>query len=213
MTDENPIKPVGKVQPQDPLNRYLNEDQDPAATKRAYAQVQQLLTTGEEILYIAVQKPLMLSLSPDCVVLTSKRFIIYKPKLLGGASFQDYIWRDLHDAHLKEGRARATFTLRTIDNRRLRIDDLPKTQARKLYVFAQEREEEVREERRLRDMEEKRAAAGGVFLQGGSPTHQAPPIPQEDPLEKLKKLKEMMDAELITLQEYEAKKADILSKM
>ncbi len=156
----------------------------------------------------------MLSLSPDCVVLTSKRFIIYKPKLLGGASFQDYIWRDLHDAHLKEGRARATFTLRTIDNRRLRIDDLPKTQARKLYVFAQEREEEVREERRLRDMEEKRAAAGGVFLQGGSPTHQTPPpTPQEDSFEKLKKLKEMMDAELITLKEYEAKKADILSMM
>lgn len=35
----------------------------------------------------------------------------------------------------------------------------------------------------------------------------------EDPVEKLKKLKSMLDAELISVQEYEAKKKDILSKM
>ena len=78
MTNQKPSKPVGKAQSQDPFRRYLNEEQDPAATKRAYSQVKQILTTGEEILYIAVQKPMMLSLSPDCVVLTNKRFIIYK---------------------------------------------------------------------------------------------------------------------------------------
>ena len=213
MSNQPPNDSAGEVQSQDVLTRYLNEEQDPAAAKRAYTQVTEILTTDEKILYIAVQKPLLLSLSPDCVVLTNKRFIVYRPKLLGGASFQDYIWRDLRDAHLKEGRARATFTLKTMDKKTLRIDDLPKNQARKLYAFAQEREEEVREERRSREMEEKRAGAGGVFLQGSTPTPQAPSVTKEDPLEKLKKLKEMMDFELITEKEYEEKKAEILSKM
>ena len=35
----------------------------------------------------------------------------------------------------------------------------------------------------------------------------------KDPVERLKKLKEMKDAGLITEQEYEAKKTEILSKM
>ena len=38
-------------------------------------------------------------------------------------------------------------------------------------------------------------------------------IPGEDPTELLRKLKEMRLADLITEQEYEAKKAEILKKM
>ena len=37
--------------------------------------------------------------------------------------------------------------------------------------------------------------------------------PKEDPLQKLKKLKEMLDAGLITESEYNEKKADLLSRM
>jgi membrane protease subunit (stomatin/prohibitin family) len=40
-----------------------------------------------------------------------------------------------------------------------------------------------------------------------------PPVPKEDPVETLKKLKTMLDAELITQAEYDQKKADILGRM
>jgi hypothetical protein len=182
--------------------------------QQVFKRVSQILTREEEIFYIAVQKKPVVNIAPDCVVLTNRRFILYKPKLLGGASFVDYIWRDLHDAQLKEGIMGAVLTMLTVKGRRITVDYLPKAQARRLYAFAQEMEERVREERRKRAMEEQRAAAGGITIQGDPSTisTQAPAAP-EDPVQKLKQLKEMMDASLITEAEYEAKKAEILSRM
>jgi hypothetical protein len=207
-------QPPSQGKPSNPLRKFLSDQQDPAAVRQVYGKVRQILTTGEEILYIAVQKGVV-NLSPDCAVLTNRRFIVYRPKLLGGASFQDYIWRDLRDARLKEGMLRASLTLHTVRGTTLTIAELPKAQARKLYAFAQEMEEKVLEERRLRAMEEKRAAAGGIVMQSGVPTAQAPSsaVSQEDPVQVLMKLKEMLDAGLITAQEYGAKKEEILSRM
>ncbi len=201
--------------PPNPLQKYLNEEQDPGTVKQVIERVKQILTREEEIIYIAVQKPVVPTLSPDCAVLTNRRFIIYKPKFLGGANFEDYIWPDLHDAHLSEGMMRATLTLKTVKGNVLSLGDLPKAQARRLYAFAQEMEERVRMLRRQRDMEEKRAAAGGIIFQGQMPTQQVPQAaPQaEDPMQKLKVLKNMFDAGLITSQEYETKKAEILSRL
>ena len=82
---------------------------------------------------------------------------------------------------------------------------------------AQEQEEKALEERRRRGLEESRAAAGGVIVQSavGTPTTaQAPETaPQEDPVATLQNLKAMLDAGLITADEYEKKKAEILSRM
>jgi hypothetical protein len=50
--------------------------------------------------------------------------------------------------------------------------------------------------------------AGGM---GQQPQQQA--APAEDPVEKLAKLKKMLDADLITQEEYDAKKQDILAQM
>jgi len=66
-------QPEKQTQPQNPIKQYLTEDQDPKLTQQAYSQVMHILTTGEKILYVAVQKPLIKSLSPDCVVLECKQ--------------------------------------------------------------------------------------------------------------------------------------------
>lgn len=196
------------------LQKFLNEQQDPVIVERVHGMVSQILTSGEEILYIAVQNKPVVNISPDCVVLTNKRFIIYKPKMLGRVTFEDYIWRDLRDARLKEGIMGATLTMLTIHNRPIIVDYLPKAQARRLYALAQEMEEKVLEERRVRAMEEQRAAAGGITIQRGALASQAQAAPaSEDPVQKLKQLKDMVDAGLITEAEYEAKKAEILSRM
>lgn len=213
MAEESPDRSEAQASSDDPLQKYLREGQGPKSVRDAHAKVSQILTRGEEIVYIAVQKPIA-SLSPDCVVLTNRRFIIYRPRFFGGASFEDYIWRDLEDAHLEEGVISSTFTVKTIEGQALTVEGLPKSQARRLYAFAQEMEERVLEERRQREMEERRAAAGGIVVRGGVPTSETPDSAVlEDPVQKLKQLQEMVDMELITSEEYEAKKQDILSRM
>ena len=58
------------------------------------------------------------------------------------------------------------------------------------------------------------AAAGGVVLHGESTPHDAPPTPAKaDPVQRLSKLKEMLQAGIITDGEYESKRAEIVSKI
>jgi len=201
-------------QPNPPGKPY--EDQDEAATRAVEDRIEQILTSGEEILHVAIQNPITaLSAAPDSVVLTNKRFIIYRPKFLGGAQFEDYIWRDLGEARLTEGLLSSTISLKSITGKMLSMEHLHKGAARKVYSLAQDMEERVREERRLREMEEKRAAAGGISISGGMPGAVAatPPAPKDDPVEKLGQLKRMLEGGLITAEEYDAKKKDLLSRL
>lgn len=211
---KNEIPPTLPPQSNSLISKLISEEQDPNQVQQVLAKVQQILTSGEEIVYIAVQKPL-LNLSPDSVILTNKRFIMYKPGVLGTVRFEDYIWRDLHDAKLSEGIITSTLSLQSPKGL-LSLGNLPKAQARKLYAFSQDMEEKAREERRIREMEEKRAGASGLVINGGIPTVPSQTITssvQEDPMQKLKKLKEMAECGLITTEEYEAKKTEILSKI
>ncbi len=196
------------------ISTFISEQQDPAQVADVFSKVTGILTKEERITYISIQNKPVVNVQPDAVVLTNRRFIVYRPKLFGRVDFEDYIWRDLQDARLKEGIMGATITLQTTSGKMVSVDYLPKPQARKVYSTAQEMEERVREERRLREMEETRAAAGGVVIQGGmTPGFGAPTSSAEDPVQKLKQLKEMVDAGLITQGEYEAKRQAILSRM
>lgn len=200
--------------PRSLLSRFLNEDQDPDAVAKVVEKIQQILMSGEEILYVAVQQKPVVNLAPDCIVLTSKRFIFYKVKLLGQTSFEDRIWRELYDARIEEGMMGATFSIQAGGGAKFTLDYLPKAQARQLYRVAQEMEEKCAEERRQRHLEEKRAGATGVFMGAGIPTPDAPTtaVPDET-VAKLTKLKQLADAGLITAEEYAAKKAELLARM
>lgn len=192
------------------------DEQDPAAIKVVHQRVSQILTAGEEILHVAMQNALTaMTTTPDSVVLTTKRFIIFRPKILGGAEFEDHIWRDLRDARLEEGILDSKVSLRTTEGLTLGMEHLHKTAARRVYSLAQQMEERMIEERRTREMEEKRAAAGGISIGAAAAAaqHATPAVPKDDPLEKLSQLKKMLDAGLITQQEYDAKKADLLARM
>jgi len=109
----------------------------------------------------------------------------------------------------------ATFSATVTNGQLISIDYLPKAQARMLYRYAQEQEEQAFEDRRTRSMEESRAAAGGVVVQNAyvPPTAAVTSSPAEDPLAALQKLKTMLDAGLISPEEFAAKKAEILSRM
>jgi hypothetical protein len=196
------------------LKKFLNEEQDPKAVEKLMVKVNGLLTSGEEVEYVAVQKKPAINLSPDCIALTNKRIIFCRPKNFGlSMDFQDYSWKDIADCHIKEGIMGATFFIKTIKGSLNVLDYLPKSQARKLYQFGQGKEEEMIEYRRQHALEDKRAAAGGgITVNAGAPI--ASNIEQkDDPMVTLQKLKKLLDSEIISQEEFDAKKTDVISKM
>ncbi|HEY4327935.1 MAG TPA: SHOCT domain-containing protein, partial [Mucilaginibacter sp.] len=141
--------------------------------------------------------------------------------------FVDFVWKDIVDVYTKEEIIGAIFSVKTTDDTEVGIDYLPKIQARKLYQYAQERKELEREARRLRALEEKQAESGSirfenverstpeqpvVKIQPPSPTVQEVQKPDEL-TEKLKKLKMLFDNGLITQEEYNHKKLDLLNEL
>lgn len=123
----------------DNLKKILNEDQDPKAIEKITAKLENLLMKNEEIGYIAVQKKPAVTIFPDSIVVTNKRIILCKPKNLGlSMEFIDYDWSDIAGSFVKEGILGADFTFTTNSDFTQTIDYLPKNQARKLYTFAKE---------------------------------------------------------------------------
>jgi hypothetical protein len=210
------------------IDKFLTEEQDPKTVEKIYLRLADLLTTGEEILYIAVQKKPLVNLLPDCIAITNKRILFFTPANLGlSIKFVDFVWKDIVDVYTKEEIIGAIFSVKTTNGAEMGVDYLPKVQARKLYQYAQERKESEREARRLRDLEEKRAESGAVQFEPPSQqaAFQAPPVQQpvaqplhEEPkadelTEKLKKLRTLFDNGLISQEEYNHKKLELLSDL
>ncbi len=123
----------------DNLKKILNEDQDPKAIEKITAKLNNLLMSNEEVGYIAVQKKPAVTIFPDSIVVTNKRIIICKPKNLGlSMEFVDYDWDGIVSSFVKEGILGADFTFTTKSELTNTIDYLPKNQARKLYTYAKE---------------------------------------------------------------------------
>ena len=123
----------------DNLKKILNEEQDPKAIEKITAKLDNLLMSNEEVGYIAVQKKPAVTIFPDSIVVTNKRIILCKPKNLGlSMEFIDYDWDDIEASFVKEGILGAEFTFSTKSDLTHTVDYLPKNQARKLYTFAKE---------------------------------------------------------------------------
>jgi hypothetical protein len=170
---------------------------------------------------------------PDCVALTNKRVLFFTPANLGlSIKFIDFVWKDIVDVSIKEEIIGAVFMVKTANQAEMGVDYLPKVQARKLYQYAQERKEEEREARRQRDLEEKRAESGSFnFDHTAEPAvtpspqpeqtaavHQPVPLivheePKDELTEKLKKLRMLFDQGLISQDEYNTKKLELLSDL
>ena len=206
------------------LKKILNEDQDPKAIEKITSKLENLLMTNEEVGYIAVQKKPAITVFPDSVVVTNKRIIICKPKNLGlSMEFIDYDWNDVAGTFVKEGILGADFTFNTKSDLTLNIDYLPKNQARKLYTFAKEqldalknpivsasieeeiKVEELQQEEIIEDVvtEEVTHFAEIVPVSQEVPTYEAYDEPKENATSNEKKLSELSQDELFEkLQNY-----------
>ena len=121
------------------IKSFLNEDQDPKAIEKITAKLETLLMKNEEVGYIGVQKKPAITVFPDSIVLTNKRIIMCKPKNLGlSMDFVDYDWDDIAGVFVKENILGSEFSFSTQTELVINIDYIPKNQARKLYTFAKE---------------------------------------------------------------------------
>lgn len=121
------------------IKKFLNEEQDPKAIEKITSKLTDLLMKNEEIGYIGVQKKPAITVFPDSIVLTNKRIIICKPKNLGlSMDFTDYTWDDIAGTFVKENILGSEFSFTTKTDLTISIDYIPKTQARKIYTFAKE---------------------------------------------------------------------------
>jgi len=198
--------------------QFLSDEQDETAVGKILPKVSELLTKDEEVRYIAVQKKLVVNISPDAVVLTNKRIVFVQPSLFG-MKFQDFPWREVLDIHMSEQLMTATVTCKTTAGKNVMLDSLPKKQARKVYAYAQGVEEEAYDKRQQVELEKMRASAGGVVVHAPPVMHPvaqpiaAPAAPAEDPMASLAQLKKLRDADLISDEEFSSKKAEILARL
>ena len=200
--------------PANELADFMSDGQDPKMVARLLERVKGICMSDENPLYMAVQQRPIANFSPDAVVLTNRRFVIFQQKLLGRLTFRDFPWRDVKDVHLKEDLIGSTITVRALNGIGIQMEWLPKDQARKVYRIAQEQEENAHQHRRDLLLEEKRATAANTIINTSVHAPAATPVTvNEDPMQKLSKLKQMLEAGLIEQSEYDATKARILQQM
>ena len=149
------------------------------------------------------------------VALTNSRAIVISRALLGGFSMRDYQWKDVSDATLRENIFPGVFGSRLAvmggqGTAPVVIDALPSDIAARMYAHAQAEEQAWEEKRRVRALEETRAASGGVVV--GAPsiggTGSGPGVSMLEALDRARKL---FDSGAISDAEYQELKSKILN--
>ncbi|MFW0716469.1 PH domain-containing protein [Pedobacter sp. N23S346] len=211
------------------IDRFLSDEQDPKAVEKVIGKLNDLLTTGEEILYLAVQKKPAVNLLPDSIAISNKRIFYCEPGNLGlTMNFKDISWKSIKEVSFKEELFGSKFICVPQYGENIVTEFIPKVQARKLHQAANQQLEEYKELLHQQKIEENRATAASIN-QSPEPFAELPaeqtkepePIqiaevveePEDETTLKLRKLKTLYDKHLITQEEYEAKKANILESL
>lgn len=127
------------------------------------------------------------------VVFTNQRIIFYFSKIFG-INLMDFRWSDLRDIKIYEGAFSSEIIFEMKDRKVYSIgSNRDKDQMRKLYSLAGELKTKMQDPQAIVQQE----SVPSIY----------------NPVEKLKQLKGMLDTGLISQSEYDAKKADILSRM
>ena len=216
------------------IDRFLSDEQDPKAVEKVIGKLNDLLTSGEELLYLAVQKKPAVNLLPDSIAISNKRIFYCEPGNLGlTMNFKDISWKNVKEVSFKEEFFGSKFICVPQHGENIVTEFIPKVQARKLHQAANEQLEAFKEFTRQQLLEENRASASAINVPPVQSFFEAPmeieeavvipepaapiaPIaeePEDDTTLKLRKLKTLYDKQLITQDEYESKKSAILDSL
>lgn len=203
----------------------MSDEQDPKAVEKVLGKLNDMLAAGEELIYLAVQKRPAVNLLPDCIAVSTRRIFYCTPGNLGFTmNFKDISWKSIKEVSFKEEIFGSKFICVPLHGENIVTEYIPKVQARKLYQAAYEQLEGFKEHQRQEDLEERRSSTSPVTVNAAPAEPVAedkplpPPIvrveePEDETTLKLRKLKTLYDKHLITQEEYEAKKADILDSL
>ena len=187
-----------------------------------------LLIEGERIEACAVQRRVFaLRHRRIIVAATTGRLIIVQRGLFGGFTPIDLRWQDLRDATLTVGVFGATLRVAAYRSSDLATTEGPpsniviaglrKLEAQEVYRACQTRAQAWREKRRIRELEELRAKAGGIQIGGARALTSAPVGGAEEgdgsPMARLQRAKEMLQNGLLNDSEFEQIKAKILAEL
>lgn len=213
------------------IDRFLSDEQDPKAVEKVLVKLNDMLSSNEELIYLAVQKKPAVNLLPDCIAVSTKRIFYCEPANFGiTMNFKDISWKSIKEVSFKEELFGSKFICVPQQGENIITEYIPKVQARKLYQAAYEQLENFKEEQRKLEADEKRSNVSPVTVNAQpiadfsaieeavietEPAHFTPPAikaeePEDETTIKLRKLKTLYDKQLITQEEYEAKKASIL---
>ena len=209
------------------IDRFLSDEQDPKAVEKVIRKLNDLLTSGEELLYLAVQKKPAVNLLPDSIAISNKRIFYCEPGNLGlTMNFKDISWKNVKEVSFKEEFFGSKFICVPQHGENIVTEFIPKTQARKLHQAANEQLNNFNEALRQQKLEENRTPVADAlpepqsFFQAPLEIEEAVVIqqpqieePEDETTLKLRKLKTLYDKQLITQDEYESKKSAILDSL
>lgn len=202
----------------------------------ASQKVQQTLMPSETLHISAVQlRPFAFWSRRKAIGVTDSRIIVIARGLFGGFTMRDIQWKDLQDAELCEQvlpeicgsslsfafrkgdfGSRANVQRGTGVNSSglptLLVGGVPCEEARSIYSRAQAEEHAWEEKRRVRAIEETRAAAGGVYLNTG-PAGDETKKEGGSLVEQLTKLKQLLDGGVISDAEFQEMKSKLIARV
>jgi hypothetical protein len=195
------------------LGKTVNLEQYEHLLEWAKFHTDKILTDGEISLATTVQQKPVVNLHPHSITVTNKRVIKHQPHLFK-ATFQDFLWRDIVSVHLADHFFGSQIYFE-FKSGHIMGTHLPKNQAKKVYSIAQEKEEEWVEKRRIRKMEEVRAQSGAnhIVVGGNKEFQRVDSDGGVSIRERLVDLQELLVDGLITQDEYQTKKAEILKRI
>lgn len=203
------------------IEQYLTDDQDPKTAEKVLGKLRDMLTSGEAVTYLAIQKKPAVTLIPDCIAVTNKRIVFCIPGNLGlTTSYITFTWSEIKEVSFKEEFFGSKFMAVPMKGENIVIDYIPKVQARKLYQFCNEQLEKSKAtlgSQSNATMQNENLAddyASYIEISDVQKPVETINTSHEDELTlKLQKLKSLYEKQLISQEEYESKKADILSQL
>lgn len=151
------------------------------------------------------------------LAITNSRIIIVRRGLFGGFKMSDIQWKDLKDARMEQNvldsicGSNLSFQHFNVGAGWMNVNGVNSDVAATIYSRAQSEEQQWEEKRRVRAMEEVRAAAGGVTVHTGQSHGTAAAPAGNRMLAEITEAKKLMDAGVISDAEFQEMKSKILA--
>ncbi|WP_297548710.1 PH domain-containing protein [Thermococcus sp.] len=175
------------------------------------------LEPGEEVLF-SIRKKISVE-KPKWLLVTDRRIIYLDEKLLGRYDLRAIPYQKLEQVTVKLGLVSSEFVIESEENITLKLGWMDKEEARRAINAIKDALNAIAVEpvsigvKKGLTSETWTLRKPKEFITRTVPAHQPEAPQREDPVEKLKKLKELYDLGIISQEEYEEKRKKLLEEL